>query len=72
MSSSQIKNLVSMLDQIANNNNYKKTDAETAKIVANHLQKFWARSMRDKMTQYYADGGPELSNVAKLAIVQLK
>lgn len=44
MSSSQIKNLVSMLDQIANNN-YKKTDQETTKIGANHLQKFWAHSM---------------------------
>ena len=72
MSSSQIKNLVSMLDQIANNNSYKKTDEETARIVANHLQKFWARSMRDKMTQYLSDDGPELTNVSKLALAQLK
>ncbi|MFQ3195009.1 MAG: formate dehydrogenase subunit delta, partial [Colwellia sp.] len=34
MSSSQIDNLISMLNQIANNNNYKKTDEETAMIVA--------------------------------------
>ncbi|MFT6331191.1 MAG: formate dehydrogenase subunit delta [Bermanella sp.] len=72
MSSSQIKTLISMLDQIASNNNYKKTDEETAKIVANHLQKFWARSMRDRMTQYLADDGPELTNVSKLAIAKLK
>ncbi|MFQ3235761.1 MAG: formate dehydrogenase subunit delta [Paraglaciecola sp.] len=72
MSSSQITNLVSMLDQIANNNNYKKTDEETAKIVANHIQKFWARSMRDRMTQYAAEGGPELTNVSKLALAQLR
>jgi formate dehydrogenase subunit delta len=72
MSSSQIKTLISMLDQIASNNNYKNTDEETAKIVANHLQKFWARSMRDRMTQYLADDGPELTNVSKLAIAKLK
>lgn len=72
MSSSQIKTLISMLDQIASNNNYKKTDEETAKIVANHLQKFWARSMRDRMTKYLADDGPELTNVSKLAIAKLK
>nr|WP_297348422.1 formate dehydrogenase subunit delta [uncultured Glaciecola sp.] len=72
MSGTQIKNLVSMLNQIANNNNYKKTDEETAKIVANHLQKFWAPSMRNKMTKYLADDGPELTNVSKLALAQLK
>jgi formate dehydrogenase subunit delta len=72
MSNLQTKNLVSMLDQIANNNNYKKTDEETAKVVANHLQKFWARSMRDKMTQYLAEDGPELTNVSRLALAQLK
>ncbi|MFT6899810.1 MAG: formate dehydrogenase subunit delta [Paraglaciecola sp.] len=71
MSSTQIKNLVSMLNQIANNNNYKKTDEETAKIVANHIQKFWARSMRDRMTLYAEQDGSELSNVAKLALAQL-
>lgn len=72
MSSTQIKNLVSMLNQIIDNNKYKKTDEETAKIVANHLQKFWAPSMRNKMTQYLADDGPELTHVSKLVLAQLK
>jgi formate dehydrogenase subunit delta len=71
MSSTQIKNLVSMLNQIANNNNYKKTDEETAKIVANHIQKFWARSMREKMKLYAAEDDAELSNVAKLALATI-
>ena len=72
MSSPQIKNLISMLNQIADNNNYKKSDEEAAKIVANHLQKFWAPSMRKKITQYSAEDGTELSNVAKLSLAHLR
>jgi formate dehydrogenase subunit delta len=71
MSSSQIQNLLSMLNQIIDNNSYKKSDEETAKIVANHLQKFWAPSMRTKITEYAAAQGSELSNAAKLAIALL-
>jgi formate dehydrogenase subunit delta len=72
MTSSQVKNLISMLNQISDNNNYKKTDEEAAKVVANHIKKFWAPSMRDSITKYSAEGGSELSNISKLALTHLK
>ncbi|MDO6489454.1 formate dehydrogenase subunit delta [Colwellia sp. 6_MG-2023] len=71
MSSSQIENLVSMLNQIANNNNYKKTDEETAKVVANHVKRFWARSMKENILKYAANDGAQLSPTIKLALAQL-
>jgi formate dehydrogenase subunit delta len=71
MSSSQIDNLISMLNQIANNNNYKKTDEETAIIVANHVKKFWARSMKANIIKYADSDGSQLSPTIKLALAQL-
>ncbi|ARD46041.1 formate dehydrogenase subunit delta [Colwellia sp. PAMC 21821] len=68
MSSSQIKTLVSMLNQIADNNNYKKTDEETAKVVAEHVKKFWARSMKENILQYANSDGSALSPTIKLAL----
>ncbi|MBA6288756.1 MULTISPECIES: formate dehydrogenase subunit delta [unclassified Colwellia] len=71
MSSSQIDNLISMLNQIETNNNYKKTDEETAMIVANHVKKFWARSMKANITKYADSDGAQLSPAIKLALAQL-
>jgi len=71
MSSSQIKSLVSMLNQIADNNNYKKTDEETAKVVAEHVKKFWARSMKKNILQYANSDGSALSPIIKLALTKL-
>lgn len=71
MSSSQIDNLISMLNQIADNNNYKKTDEETAMIVANHVKKFWARSMKANIIKYADSDGSQLSPTIKLALDQL-
>jgi formate dehydrogenase subunit delta len=71
MSSSQIDNLISMLNQIADNNNYKKTDEETAMIVANHVKKFWARSMKANIIKYADSDGSQLSPTIKLALAQL-
>jgi len=71
MSSSQIDNLISMLNQIANNNNYKKTDEETAMIVANHVKRFWARSMKANVKKYADSNGSQLSTTIKLALAQI-
>ena len=69
--SSQIQHLITMVNQIASNNNYKKNDDETAQIVVNHLRKFWARSMKVQILQYAKDDGVKLSNAAKIAVFQL-
>lgn len=71
MSHSQIAHLVSMINQIASNNNYNKSDEETAHVVANHIQKFWARSMKEKISQYAQEDGKGLLASAKLAITLL-
>lgn len=71
MSSSQTQHLISMINQIASNNNYKRNDEETAQVVATHIKKFWARSMKQQILQYASDDGSELSNASKLALTQL-
>lgn len=71
MSTSQIQHLISMINQISSNNNYKKTDEETAEFVANHIKNFWARSMKKKILQYAEKDGSELSNASRIALTQL-
>ena len=58
MSSSQIDNLSNMLNQTTHNN-YKKTNEETAMIVANQVNKFWARSITAKITKYADSDGSQ-------------
>ncbi|MBL4764531.1 MAG: formate dehydrogenase subunit delta [Colwellia sp.] len=71
MSTSQIQHLISMINQISSNNNYKKSDEETASFVANHIRSFWARSMKEQILQYAAEDGSELSNASRIALTQL-
>ena len=71
MSTSQIQHLISMINQISRNNNYKKTDEETAEFVADHIKKFWARSMKKDILHYAAQDGSKLSNASKIAISHL-
>ncbi len=71
MSTSQIQHLISMINQISSNNNYKKTDEETAEFVANHVKNFWARSMKKEILQYAEKDGSELSNASRIALTQL-
>lgn len=71
MSTSQIQHLISMINQISSNNNYKKTDEETAEFVANHIKNFWARSMKKEILHYAAEDGSELSNASRIALSHL-
>lgn len=71
MSISQLSHLIRMINQISNNNNYKKTDEETAEFVANHIKNFWARSMKEQILHYAAEDGAELSNVSRVALSYL-
>jgi formate dehydrogenase subunit delta len=71
MSNSQIHYLVDMINQISSNNNYKKTDEETAHFVANHIKSFWARSMKEKILHYANEDGAKLSNASRIALTHL-
>lgn len=72
MSTSQLEHLISMINQIASNNCYNKSDEETADFVAHHLKMFWAISMQDKLLQYMKDDGADLSNASKIALRSIK
>jgi hypothetical protein len=52
MSTSQFQHLLSMINQISSNNNYKKIDEETAEFVADHIKKFWTRAIKKYLTLY--------------------
>lgn len=71
MSTSQLQHLISMINQISSNNNYNKSDEETACFVANHIRSFWARSMKEQILQYADEDGSKLSNASKIALTQL-
>jgi len=56
-----------MVNQIVENNQYGGAD-KAAQIASTHMQKFWARSMKEDIKQYLANDGSELSDTAKTAI----
>ncbi len=69
----QLEHLIRMANQIADNYPASGNDeAEKAALVANHLRRFWARSMRDQIATYAQEDGSELNAVALAAILQLK
>lgn len=70
MSHNQLDTLVHMVNQIATNNAAYDTD-EAAQRVANHLQRFWARRMKQMIIDYNLSGGDDLSPIARLAVTQL-
>jgi len=71
MGNHQLTSLIKMANQIAANNTHIGDDTAEAKMVADHLQKFWARSMKQQITEYLESDGSELLPVAKQAIVMM-
>lgn len=72
MSDQQLQNLIKMINQISANNLHHGDETATAEIVATHLKKFWARSMKAQIIDYAEHGGAELSPTSKLAVERLK
>ena len=64
----EIDNLVRMANQIADNLDFHDDAVER---IADHLQRFWAPSMRQKITEYEAVGGSGLNPSAKAALRRL-
>ncbi|WP_299178818.1 formate dehydrogenase subunit delta [uncultured Neptuniibacter sp.] len=71
MGNHQLTSLIKMANQIAANNTHIGNETEEATMVANHLRKFWARSMKQQITDYLIEGGEELSPIAKKAVAEL-
>lgn len=70
MSNAEILHLVKMVNQIGDNLNHGE-ELDAAQRVADHLTRFWAPAMKDKIIQHRADGGEGLSKLSKMAIDQL-
>jgi len=67
----QLNSLIKMANQIAANNTHIGDETAEAAMVANHLSKFWARSMKAQIRDYLESDGSELLPIAKKAIAQL-
>ncbi|HET6591791.1 MAG TPA: formate dehydrogenase subunit delta [Xanthomonadales bacterium] len=64
----EIDRLVKMANQIADNFAFHE---DTVDRVAEHLARFWAPSMRQKLTEYADAGGSGLSPTATAAVQRL-
>ena len=71
MTQNQLDTLIKMANQIAANNEHFSPDDATD-YVANHLRRFWARSMKQMIIDYVEQDGSQLSPVAKQAIEKPK
>ena len=68
----QLQQLIKMANQIAVNQPAELLGQEVAvAAVAEHIQKFWAPPMREKIRSYLQDNGQALNAVAKLAIARI-
>lgn len=61
----EIDHLVKMANQIAENLVFQDDAVDR---VADHLRRFWAPSMRQKIVEHEANGGSGLNSVAREAI----
>jgi formate dehydrogenase subunit delta len=72
MSDTELEHLIKMLNQIADNVAIGESDELVARGVANHVERFWAPSMREKINRYADSDGEKLQAASKLAIELLK
>ncbi|MDM3871866.1 formate dehydrogenase subunit delta [Porticoccus sp. W117] len=65
----QLPHLIKMANQIAANQPVEFLGEEAAvAAVAEHIQKFWAPPMREKIIAYQQGGGAELTPLARRAV----
>ncbi len=71
MSHSQLDQLVSMANQIANNNAHQGDETVVVNFVASHLKRFWARSMKQQIIDYSQTADNNLNHIAAKAVAEL-
>lgn len=71
MNDSELNHLVKMVNQISDNLDHNDSMEVVSERVADHLSRFWASSMREKIIKYAGAGGGDLKASAKLAIEKL-
>lgn len=72
MSDQQLTNLIKMIDQIIANNLHHGDDDQVTDVAAGHLQKFWARSMKQQVIAYAKSDAAELSPLTRITIAKLQ
>lgn len=63
--------LIHMVNQIAENNQHGGQE-KAANATSTHIQKFWARSMKEDIIAYFNSDGSDLSDTSKAAIKMLQ
>lgn len=66
----QLQSLIRMANQISVNL-AREDDEQSATLIANHLKKFWAKSMKEQFVAYAQEDGQELSVLARMAAERL-
>ncbi|TQV67784.1 formate dehydrogenase subunit delta [Exilibacterium tricleocarpae] len=64
--------LIRMLNQISANHQHRDDDEAAAQAVANHVGKFWARSMKEKIIGCSAAEKAQLSPIALRSVALLE
>ncbi len=70
--SDELSHLVKMANQIARNIGIGPSEDDSAARVADHIQRFWAPRMRQKMAEHFEQVSGELSPIARKALAQVK
>ncbi len=72
MSDQQLNNLIKMIDQIIANNLHHGDDDTVTGVAADHLHKFWARSMKQQIIACANERPEKLSVLARATIAKLQ
>jgi formate dehydrogenase subunit delta len=71
VSDQQVNNLIKMLDQIIANNRHHGDDDKVTDVAADHLHKFWARSMKQQVIECANENPEALSGLSRMTIGKL-
>jgi len=67
----ELLHLIKMINHIADNLDYAGGETEVALKVLEHIDRFWAPSMKLKIAEYAEVDGTGLSSISKLAITSM-
>ena len=71
MTDNELLHLIKMINHIADNLDYDGGETEVALKVLEHIERFWAPSMKLKIVEYAKVDGTGLSSISKLAITSM-
>ena len=71
MADNELLHLIKMINHIADNLDYAGGETEVALKVLEHIDRFWAPSMKLKIVEYAEVDGTGLSSISKLAITSI-